>query len=256
MDIRAQPVSPLYLLERFEVGVVTLDVERRVVGMNAFARAVLPVEDMQPFDRIVVSFHPERSQPKVDFLLRQAAECPVSSPPPMTMIINIPERVLLIKVSRTQDVSGATNGYVLVFHDITELVADTDRPAAAPTATPTTRRAESTRRILDKVPTISGQRIVLVDAPQILRLYSEGHYTRVVTADASHFCNLSISDLEGRLDPQNFMRVHRGHIVNLSAVDQLHREGGRVQVQLRGDPQLVPVSRTSATALLERLGLS
>lgn len=255
MDIRAQPVSPLYLLERFEVGVVTLDAERRVVGMNAFARAVLPVEDMQPFDRIVVSFHPERSQPKVDFLLRQAAECPVSSPPPMTMIINIPERVLLIKVSRTQDVAGATNGYVLVFHDITELVADTDRPAAAPATAPT-RRAESTRRILDKVPTISGQRIVLVDASQILRLYSEGHYTRVLTADASHFCNLSIGDLEGRLDPQTFMRVHRGHIVNLNAVDQLHRDGGRVQVQLRGHPQLVPVSRTSATALLERLGLS
>src|SRR6201988_1247653 len=90
--------SPLYLLERSDVGVVQLDRELKVVAMNSFARRVLPVEDKQPFGKLVLSFHPERSQPKVKFLLDQA-ECPVSNPPPMTMIINIPERVLLIKGS-------------------------------------------------------------------------------------------------------------------------------------------------------------
>ncbi len=35
--------SPLYLLERFDVGIVRLDAERRVLDMNAFARRVLPV---------------------------------------------------------------------------------------------------------------------------------------------------------------------------------------------------------------------
>ena len=74
--------------------------------MNDFARRVLPVDEKQPFDRMVLSFHPERSQPKVEFLLDQAAQCPVANPPPMTMIINIPERVLLIKVARLSD--GAT----------------------------------------------------------------------------------------------------------------------------------------------------
>ena len=120
------PVSPLYLLERFDVGVIELDAERHVVAMNDFARRVLPVEEKQPFDRMVLSFHPERSQPKVDFLLAQAAasaQCPVSNPPPMTMIINIPERVLLIKVTRMAGGDGATRGYVLVFYDITEVVA-------------------------------------------------------------------------------------------------------------------------------------
>jgi len=71
---------------------------RVVVFLQEIHRRALPVEDKQPFDKIVTSFHPERSQPKVRFLLDQA-ECPVSNPPPMTMIINIPERVLLIKVS-------------------------------------------------------------------------------------------------------------------------------------------------------------
>ena len=53
--------SSLYLFEKFEVGVIHLDAERRVLAMNDFARKVLPVDEKQPFDRLVTSFHPERS---------------------------------------------------------------------------------------------------------------------------------------------------------------------------------------------------
>ena len=247
MDTRTA-LSPLYLLERFEVGVVHLDAERRVVGMNDFARRVLPVEEMQPFDRMVLSFHPERSQPKVEFLLDQAAVCPVSNPPPMTMIINIPERVLLIKVSRTADARQAPNGYVLVFYDITEVVAATEQPSAAP--------GVPERRRLQKIPTTQGQKIVFVEAEDVLRLHSDGHYTRVITAADNRFCNLAIGDLEGRLDPDHFMRVHRSHIVNLREVTQLMRVEGRLVLRLRGDDTEVPVSRSSSPLLMARLGIA
>jgi DNA-binding LytR/AlgR family response regulator len=245
------PVSPLYLLERFDVGVIELDAERRVVAMNDFARRVLPVAEKQPFDRMVLSFHPERSQPKVDFLLAQAAQsatCPVSNPPPMAMIINIPERVLLIKVTRMAGADGTTRGYVLVFYDITEVVSAGDAALAPSSAHPQRRR-------LLKVPTVAGQRIVLVDADDIVHLQSEGHYTQVATAEGRRFCNLAIGDLEGRLDPGQFMRVHRSHIVNLRCVVQLHRPGGRLLLQLEGVPEPVPVSRSSAAEVLRRLGL-
>jgi sensor histidine kinase regulating citrate/malate metabolism len=59
-------VSPLYLLERFDVGVIELDAARNVTAMNDFASRVLPVAEKQPFGRRVLSFHPERSQPKVE----------------------------------------------------------------------------------------------------------------------------------------------------------------------------------------------
>ena len=247
MDTRTA-LSPLYLLERFEVGVVHLDDERRVVGMNDFARRVLPVEQMQPFDRMVLSFHPESSQPKVEFLLDQAAVCPVSNPPPMTMIINIPERVLLIKLSRTADARQAPNGYVLVFYDITDVVASEQQPPAQP--------GVPVRRQLQKIPTSQGQKIVFVEAEDVLRLHSDGHYTRVVTAGENRFCNLAIGDLEGRLDPEHFMRVHRSHIVNLREVTQLLRAEGRLVLRLRGDDTEVPVSRTSSAALMARLGVA
>lgn len=249
------PVSPLYLLERSDVGIVQLDAQRHVVGMNDFARRVLPVDEKQPFDRFVLSFHPERSQPKVEFMLDQAGQCPVSAPPPMTMIINIPERVLLIKVSRMSGASGLTTGYTLVFHDITELVAGDEAPAPR-AGSAAAANAPQHRRLL-KVPTVSGQRIVLVDAADILCIRSDGHYTRVCTRSGSQFCNLAISDLEARLDPERFMRVHRSHIVNLSAVTQLRREDGRLALELSGPGDaVVPVSRSSSAAVLQRLGVA
>jgi len=245
------PVSPLYLLERFDVGVIELDAERRVVAMNDFARRVLPVAEKQPFDRMVLNLHPERSQPKVDFLLAQAAQsatCPVSNPPPMAMIINIPERVLLIKVTRMAGADGTTRGYMLVFYDITEVVSAGDAALVPSSAQPQRRR-------LLKVPTVAGQRIVLVDADDIVHLQSEGHYTQVATAEGRRFCNLAISDLEGRLDSELFMRVHRSHIVNLGCVVQLQRQGSRLLLELRGLAEPVPVSRSSSAEVLRRLGL-
>ncbi|MCU0969066.1 MAG: LytTR family transcriptional regulator DNA-binding domain-containing protein [Rubrivivax sp.] len=245
MEPRAAAVSPLYLLERFEAGIVQLDAAQRVVAMNDFARKVLPVDRMQPFDRMVLSFHPERSQPKVEFLLDQAARCPVANPPPMAMIINIPERVLLIKVSRLSDAAGAPAGYTLVFYDITELVAGDEAPPP---------RGE-TRRRLAKIPTVSQQRIVLVDAADVLAIHSDGHYSRVVTAQGAQFCNLNLGDLEARLDAERFMRVHRSHIVNLDAVQQIERDDGRLALRVGTGELVVPVSRTSAPAVLARLGL-
>jgi LytTR family transcriptional regulator, CO-responsive transcriptional regulator RcoM len=246
MDPRPASASPLYLMERFDVGIVQLDAQRHVVGMNDFARRVLPVAEKQPFDRMVLDFHPERSQPKVEFLLDQAAQCPVSNPPPMTMIINIPERVLLIKVSRLSDAARAMAGYTLVFYDITELVSADD--AAAP-------RAPDARRRLLKIPTVASGQIALIDVDDVRAIHSDGHYTRVLTTQGSRFCNLSIGDIEARLDPERFMRVHRSHIVNLHEVEQLQREEGRLHIRLRGDETPVPVSRSSSADLLERLGV-
>jgi DNA-binding LytR/AlgR family response regulator len=237
--------SPLYLLERSDVGLVHLDRDLKVVAMNSFARRTLPVQDMQPFEKMVLTFHPERSQAKVKFLLDQA-ECPVSNPPPMTMIINIPERALLVKVAKTADLNGETFGYTLVFHDITDVVMGNE--AAAP-------RADSKRQ-LSKIPTVCGSRIVLVDATAVRFVRSEGHYTWVHTDQGSSFCNLTIGDLEARLDGASFMRVHRSYVANLDHAEQIVRDDGKVLLKLAGGGEhLLPVARTSVPRLLERLGI-
>lgn len=246
MDQRVSAGSPLYLLERSEVGVVQLDRDLKVVAMNSFARRALPVEDRQPFEKILLSLHAQCSQPKVQFELDSAA-CPASNPSAPTVIINIPERVLLTKLSRMSDLHGETFGYTLVFHDITEAVSHDD--ASVP-------RADSKRQLL-KIPTVSGNRIVLVDVAAVRYVRAEGHYTWVHTAQGSSFCNLTISDLEARLDAGSFLRIHRSYVANLDFAEQIVRDDGKVMLKLSGtDDRGLPVARTSVPRLLERLGIT
>jgi LytTR family transcriptional regulator, CO-responsive transcriptional regulator RcoM len=221
--------SPLHLLERSDVGVVQLDSSLAVVAMNSFARRVLPVEDKQPFEKMLLSFHPERSVAKVKFLLDQA-ECPVSNPPPMTMVINIPERVLLIKVTKLANLRGETAGYTLVFYDITEAVSGEALAAARP---------QAKRRV-----------------GAVAYVRAEGHYTWVSTAQGASFCNLNISDLAERLDGASFLRIHRSYLANLEFAEQIVRDDGRVSLKLRGDSATLPVARASVPRLLQRLGIA
>jgi DNA-binding LytR/AlgR family response regulator len=252
LDARSHGNSPLYLLERFDVGVVHLNRDLTVTAMNSYARRTLPVDEMQPFEKMVLSFHPERSVAKVKFLLDQA-ECPVSNPPPMTMIINIPERVLLIKVTKLSDLRGDTAGYTLIFYDITELVSQTtldDAPGVAGIAKPAAKRQ------LHKIPTVSQNRTVLVDVTSVTHIRSEGHYTWVSTAEGSSFCNLTIGDLAERLEGASFLRIHRSYLANLDFAEQILRDEGKVSLKLRGENTPLPVARTSVARLMEELGIT
>ncbi len=246
MEARTPHNSALYLFEKFEVGVVHLDALRTVLAMNDYARKVLPIGEKQPFDKLVSSFHPERSKSKVNFLLDQASRCPVGNETPMAMIINIPEQVLLIKVTRLADHLGATTGFVLVFYDVTQVVTQDDAPVDS----------QQRNRRLSRIPMVANHKVAFVDTADVLCLESQAHYTRILTPDGFHFCNLSISDLASRLDPAQFMRVHRCFIVNLQAVVELGRDGSKTHIVLRGrHPAPIPVSRSEVAQLRTALGL-
>ena len=242
--------SWLYLLERFDVGVVHLNLDLHVIGMNDYARRSLPVEAKLPFGKLVTDFHPEAAKAKVKFLLGQA-ECPVNNAPPMAMMINIPERMLLIKVSKLGDAAGQTTGYTLVFYDITEVVSQ-----EAEGNTPRKSAEPGEKRFLRKIPTTKLNRVLLVDVPSVSFIRSEGHYTWVSTAQGASFCNLNISDLAERLDGESFMRIHRSYLANLQFAEQIVRDEGRISLRLRGDPTALPVARASVPRLLSRLGIA
>lgn len=245
MSAAPSPHSPLYLFEQFEAGVIHLNAQRHVVGLNDFARRILPIDTMKPFDRFVLDFHPERSRPKVNFLIDQASTCPVAQNVPMTMIINIPEQILLIKVTRLTDMAQQLSGFVLVFYDVTEIVS----------AQATEPEPARSRRLL-RLPVAVDNQVSFLDVTTVCAIESDGHYCRVLTQDGWHFCNLSIGDLQERLDPEVFVRVHRRYLVNVGAIDRLQREGVKTLLQLRHHPQfLVPVSRVVASQLKKQLGL-
>jgi DNA-binding LytR/AlgR family response regulator len=112
------------------------------------------------------------------------------------------------------------------------------------------------KRLLSKIPTVAGNRIILVDAATVRYVRSEGHYTWVHTDQGSSFCNLTIGDLEARLDAGAFMRIHRSYVANLNHAEQIVRNDGKVMLKLAGgEDHVLPVARTSVPRLLERLGI-
>ncbi len=89
-----------------------------------------------------------------------------------------------------------------------DFVAEENAPAAS-------NRYEKLINIKDR-----GQ-IFRVDVDSIERIDAAGDYMCIYTADNSLILRETMKDLEKRLDPRNFQRVHRSTIVNLSQVKQV-----------------------------------
>lgn len=87
-------------------------------------------------------------------------------------------------------------------------------------------------------------RITLLRVTDIDWIQSEGDYVRVHLGSKSYLIEKTIADIETLLAPHGFARVHRGAVINLDRVRELHVEGsGRYALVLANGAQLV-VSRS------------
>jgi two-component system, LytTR family, response regulator len=101
-----------------------------------------------------------------------------------------------------------------------------------------------------------GQKQLILKADEVLWFGAEDKLVFAATAGDRHYVNFTLDQLERRLDPKRFARVHRGAIVNLDHAAAL-RPGfaGAYRLQLKDAGRTeVPVSRARARVLRERLG--
>jgi len=109
---------------------------------------------------------------------------------------------------------------------------------------------------LSRLPIESADGTQFVDAGEVRSVRADAHYTMVHDGNRERMCLWSISEAEAQLDPVSFIRVHRSHIVALSHVSLMRKEGDGAVVELDGAvPHLVPVSRAKIAELKARLGL-
>lgn len=77
-------------------------------------------------------------------------------------------------------------------------------------------------------------RIVPIKVSAIERLEACDDYVLVHACSRSYRINLTLSELEARLNPQMFLRVHRSHVVNLDHVASwTPYDGSRIQITVR-----------------------
>jgi NO-binding membrane sensor protein with MHYT domain len=93
-----------------------------------------------------------------------------------------------------------------------------------------------------------------VPVESIVAIHADAHYTKIFDGSASYFCSLSIGEIEHRLDPQRFARVHRSHIVDVARVVSAKFSGDSGLLELAGqEHRSVPVSRGRLGQIRARL---
>jgi two-component system response regulator AlgR len=85
--------------------------------------------------------------------------------------------------------------------------------------------------------------LIRVAAMDIERIEAERDYMRLHTNGRSHLLHQTISALEQRLDPQQFQRIHRSHIVRRDLITGLRHEGGGVWHALLGEEHAMRIGR-------------
>lgn len=102
-----------------------------------------------------------------------------------------------------------------------------------------------------------GERTHLIELSDVSHFVARDKLTYAVAKGKNHSVNYSITELERKLDPRQFVRVHRAVLVNLSWVAEVHsRFGGQVSVHLKDEKRTeLPVSRDRVRFLKEQLEL-
>lgn len=97
------------------------------------------------------------------------------------------------------------------------------------------RRQDALRRVVIK----DGSRIFFIETRDVDWFESAGNYVRVRAGGEAHLIRLTLQALEGRLDPRQFIRIHRGTIVNVQRIVELQtRSRGEYDLVLRGGARL------------------
>ena len=87
---------------------------------------------------------------------------------------------------------------------------------------------------LQRIQVKIGDRILLVNVDEIIRFHSEEKYTTVYTPTNQYIIDTPLVDLEKKLDPRQFVRVHRAHLVAIDYIAEIRKSDmSRLNVVLR-----------------------
>lgn len=90
-------------------------------------------------------------------------------------------------------------------------------------------------------------RTIVIKTADVNWIEAEDYYVRIHSTRGRHLVRTALATLEARLNPRDFLRVHRGAIVNLQKVAEVRDAGALTVVLVDGTE--VPVSRSKRAAV-------
>jgi len=102
-----------------------------------------------------------------------------------------------------------------------------------------------------------GDKVELIDLARVTHIYAEEKLTFAAAGAKSYILDTTIAELETRLDPQRFVRVHRSTIVNLDYVQEMYQYfAGKMLVRLKDEKRTeLTVARERVKDLRDKLGI-
>jgi two-component system LytT family response regulator len=110
------------------------------------------------------------------------------------------------------------------------------------------------KNYMDRLPVTENGRIVFVKTREIQWIESAGNYARLHVAARNYEIRETLSNLERKLRPKEFVRIHRSTIVNLQYVKEVHPWFNGYHLVLLESGQELRMSRYQQQ-VAERLGL-
>jgi two-component system, LytTR family, response regulator len=129
--------------------------------------------------------------------------------------------------------------------------------AESPSPAPTPLPAEETPAgYADRIVLKNGGRITFLEVASIDWIEAADYVVRLHAGGATHVLREPISDLERRLDPRRFFRIHRSTIVNLASVKEMQPLFHGEYAVIMRDGTRLRLSRSRRDRLQSLLGAS
>ncbi len=117
-----------------------------------------------------------------------------------------------------------------------------------------TGSSKSTQK--ERIPVEKGGKKLLIPADKIHFIMAKDDYSYLHTETDRYLSTVSLAQLEAKLEPYGFFRVHRRYLVNLACVCEVDPvSGGTLMLTLNGEDEQIPVSRRRVASLKKALGL-
>jgi two-component system LytT family response regulator len=98
-----------------------------------------------------------------------------------------------------------------------------------------------------------GGRVIFVNPSEVDWIEADNYYIKLHVGSRAHLLRLSMKELEEKLDPQSFWRIHRSAIINLDRVREMRQHpNGEYVVALKDGTEL-KLSRARRERLRELL---
>jgi len=115
-------------------------------------------------------------------------------------------------------------------------------------------RSYSDGQILSKIAVKNGSKIEIIPVEQIRYLEAQDDYVMIYDMGGKHLKNGSLKEYEERLDPANFIRIHRSYMININRINRIEKYGKESYKVIMKSGEPLSISRNRYQRLKEVLG--